>query len=513
MFDAMHPLGLSELEVLIRARYPLIYVVSWEEHRVLREVTSIGVKLTKKVWEWTGTRGLARYRAQVNPGRIEGVKGTKDPVVALRTVLEETEPSIFVFKDLHQHFKDAAVKRALRDLAEWLPQTLMTLVILSPTLDVPNELSKDLTVVDYPLPSREELTELLESIIRDVADNPAFQFDSTREGRDRLIDSALGLTLKEAENVFAKTLILRSKLTADQVDVVNSEKKQLIRKSGLLEYLEPSDQLDAIGGLENLKEWLRKRRRGFTAQARQYGLPLPKGVLFVGVQGCGKSLCAKAVANEWRMPLLRMDAGMVFGRFVGESESNMRQTIKLAEGVAPAILWVDEIDKGFSGLMDGSGDSGTTRRVFGSFITWMQEKTGAVFVIATANAVENLPAELLRKGRFDEIFFVDLPGEAERRDILKIHMARRKRTLTDAQLNALAVATEGFSGAELEQVIVAGMFQAFEENAEVSGDHLMRAVEETFPLSKTMREQIEARRKWAVGRARPASADRPPVLQ
>jgi SpoVK/Ycf46/Vps4 family AAA+-type ATPase len=477
----------------------------------MSEIASIALKLNKKAFEWTVTRGLSRHRAQVNPGRVEGIRGTKDPVVALKTVLEEGDPSIFVFKDMHAHLREAAVKRAVRDLVEWLPQTLTTVVLLSPKLEMPPELEKDATVLDFPLPGRADLDRLFGQVARDVADNPAFKLDQTADGRERVVEAALGLTLQEAENVFAKTLVTTGRLTAGELGVVHSEKKQIIRKSGLLDYIETSEELDNVGGLANLKEWLRKRREAFGERARRFGLPAPKGALFVGVQGCGKSLCAKAVSNLWGLPLLRLDAGAVFSQYVGQSESNMRQAIRLAESIAPVILWIDEIDKGFAGLASGGsgGDSGTTMRVFGSFITWMQEKTSPVFAIATANNVESLPAELLRKGRFDEIFFVDLPDAAERADILRIHLRRRKMELKPETLARLAAQSEGFSGAELEQAIVSAMFDAFESRAELSSELIAKAIAETFPLSRTMREQIAQRRAWAEGRARPASAKAP----
>jgi SpoVK/Ycf46/Vps4 family AAA+-type ATPase len=500
----------SELETLIRARYSLLYVLSWEEQRVMGEVASIAVKLNKKAFEWTVTRGLARYRSQVNPGRVEGVRGSKDPVVALKTVLEEGEPSIFVFKDLHAHLREAPVRRALRDLAEWLPHTLATVVLLSPKLEMPPELEKDVTVIDYPLPAREDLSRLFETVARDVADNPAFSVEPSLEGRERIVEAALGLTLQEAENVFAKTLVTTGRLTARELSVVHSEKKQIIRKSGLLDYIETGAEIDDVGGLDNLKAWLRKRREAFGERARRFGLPAPRGALFVGVQGCGKSLCAKAVSNLWSLPLLRLDAGAVFSQYVGQSESNMRRAIKLAESIAPVILWIDEIDKGFAGLTTNSGgDSGTTMRVFGSFITWMQEKTAPVFAIATANNVEALPAELLRKGRFDEIFFVDLPDERERGEIVRIHLRQRKLEVTPEEAKRLASESEGFSGAELEQAVVAAMFDAFETRSPVTVEMVSKAIHETFPLSRTMREQIAHRRAWAEGRARMASAKLP----
>lgn len=501
----MPPTPTSELDTLVRARYPLIYVLSSEEERVMDEVGDIALRLGKKVFDWSITNGLVRWRRQINPLKQEGIRGSKDPFVALRAIFEEAEPSIFVFRDLHLHMKEAPIKRALRDLASWLPTQRMTLVILAPTLQISPELEKDITVVDYPLPDRDDLRRTLDQIYADLEGNEAFTLEREAERREQILEAAIGLTVKEAENVFAKTLIRTGRLTADEVPHIYAEKKQIIRKSGLLDYIETSERLENVGGLDTLKDWLQKRRDAFTERARMAGLPPPKGVLFVGVQGCGKSLCAKAVGNHWRLPLLRLDTGAIFSMYVGESENNLRRVIKLAESISPVILWVDEIDKGFAGMDGNVSDSGTTARVFGTFLTWMQEKTSSVFVIATANRVENLPAELLRKGRFDEIFFVDLPGPGEREAIFRIHLLRRNHAPEGFDLDALVAASDQFSGAEIEQAIVSGMFDAFEHQQPLSTGHIQAALRETYPLSLTMAEQIAARRQWARGRTRPAT--------
>jgi SpoVK/Ycf46/Vps4 family AAA+-type ATPase len=447
-----------------------------------------------------------RWRRQINSAKADGLRGTKDPLVALRTVMEEAEPSIYVFKDLHLHMKEASIKRALRDLAAYLPSTLTTVIIMAPALQMSPELEKDVTVVDFPLPRREELRQALDDIQNELEGNQAFTLDRTEEGKEQILEAAVGLTLKEAENVFAKTLVLTSRLTPNEVPLIYTEKKQIIRKSGLLDYIDTSETLDSVGGLDTLKGWLRQRRDAFGERARAFGLPAPRGVLFVGVQGCGKSLCAKAVSNQWRLPLLRMDTGAIFSMYVGESEGNLRRVIQLAESISPVILWVDEIDKGFAGMGgSGSGDAGTTARVFGSFITWMQEKTSSVFVIATANNVEHLPAELLRKGRFDEIFFVDLPTDAERAEIFRIHLARRRCDPAAFDIGALVAASDTFSGAEIEQAVVSGLYTAFEAHTQLTFAHVLAALRETFPLARTMSEQIATRRTWANGRTRPAS--------
>ncbi len=496
----------AELETLIRARYPLLSVVSWEEERVLRALDRIGVRAGKTVLQWTINSGLARYRPGVL-GAIEGKKGTKDPLVALREIeTMKAEPTIFALKDFHRFMNEAPVVRALRDLAHLLRDTYSTTVILGPVLKVPPELEKDLTVVDFPLPGREELAELLDEIARESQANPHLQIDGSEEARRQLIDAAIGLTLNEAENVLAKILLRRGRLGAAEAPEVYQEKRQIVRKSGLLEYIDTEETMETVGGLGQLKEWLRKRRRAFHPAARRFGLPVPKGVFFLGVQGCGKSLCAKAVARYWRMPLLRLDMGALFGSLVGASEENVRRAVRLAESLAPAILWIDEIDKGFSGLeSSGLSDAGTTARVFGTLITWLQEKTAPVFVIATANNVQRLPPELLRQGRFDEIFFVDLPSAAERADIFRIHLAKRRRDPRRMDLAELVQASDGYSGAEIEQAVISALYDAFDQNRDIDTPLLRDALAKTLPLSRVMAEEIEARRRWAQGRTRPAS--------
>jgi len=439
----------EEIEVLIKARYPLLYIVSWEESRVLDELDQIAGRLGKRVYEWSVTHGITRYRSAVDR-KPEGRKGTKDPILALKEVLEFNEPSIFAFKDFHAYMKETQIVRGLRDVVQALRNSYSTVAVVSPVVEIPPELEKEVTLIDFPLPAREDLLALLQQIKSELAANPSYQMDVSPGAEEKLIEAAVGLTLHEAENVFAKTLVMTQRLTENEAPLIYSEKKQIIRKSGLLEYVDGVETIEGVGGLQRLKAWLAKRRLAFSREARQFGLPVPKGVLFLGVQGCGKSLCAKAVSTLWRLPLLRLDMGRVFSSYVGTSEENVRRAIRIGESVAPAVLWIDEIDKGLSGAQSSSfSDSGTMARVFGTILTWLQEKQAPVFVIATANNVEILPPELLRKGRFDEIFFVDLPNEAERTEIFAIHLAKRKRPPKAFDLDQLSRASQGFSGAEI----------------------------------------------------------------
>jgi len=368
---------------------------------------------------------------------------------------------------------------------------------------VPVELEKEVVVLDFPLPTAAELDEVLTQQLVQIK-----QTRLDRSVREKLIAAAQGLTRDEAEKVFRKALVRSGRLTEAEVAVVAAEKKQLIRRNGILEYIEEEATLEQVGGLEELKRWLRQRSQAFTERARQYGLPQPKGMLILGVPGCGKSLIAKTTSRLWELPLLRLDMGRIYdGSTVGRSEANLRSALKTAESIAPVILFIDELDKAFAGSA-GSADSdgGTSSRIFGSFLTWMQDKTSPVFVMATANRVDKLPGEFLRKGRFDEIFFVDLPNLEERREIFRIHLARRRPEIDRFDLDQLAKVSEGFSGAEIEQAVIAAMYDAFAQDREFTQLDIIAAVKATLPLSRTMTEQVTALRDWAKHRARPAAA-------
>ena len=496
---------IRQLDVLIRARYPILYLVTWEEDRAMRMLLKIAKTQNKNIAVWTTTDGMRTIEV------ANGLKDMRDkgrkPLEALNAVLQDAQPCIYVLKDFHPSLKDHVVVRQLRDLCHSLKRSYKTVVLLSPVLELPFDLQKSVAVVDMPVPGREVMEGMLEDILRDVTEGGQAKVNLSGEDRERLVTAVLGLTLDEAERVFAQALVRDAKLDASDIDAVLSEKKQIIRKSGLLEYYSPDEGMADIGGLDILKDWVRKRGRAFSKEARRYGLPRPKGMLLLGVQGCGKSLTAKAVARLWNLPLLRFDISRIFDRFIGSSEVNMRQALQTAASIAPAILWVDEIEKAFSGTeSSGVTDAGTTSRVFGTFVTWLQETPSMVFTIATANSIKSLPPELLRKGRFDEIFFVDLPAQPERQDIFAIHLRKRKREPKKFNLPHLARQSAGFSGAEIEQVIIAALYDAFDEGREVAMPDLVRAISETVPLSRTMREEIAALREWAGDRTRPASS-------
>jgi AAA+ superfamily predicted ATPase len=497
---------MREIDILIRARYSLLYVVSWEERRVSAALKEIVVGQDKQFYTWSETLGLRTGTKQITSGGADS--RTKDPLSVLDTIRTSAEPAVYVLKDFHvflspQYPHASAVVRKLRDLAEALQTAYTTVILLSPVLQLPDELQKEITVIDYELPALRDLDGLLTRAADSVRGQQGMNVDLTAEQRERILKAALGLTLSEAENVFAKCLVEKGGF---DVGLIVAEKQQLIRKSGILEYFESKEQVNDIGGLEILKRWLNSRSPAFTEKAQRFGLPSPRGVLLLGVQGCGKSLTAKAVAQLWRLPLLRLDVGRIFAGLVGSSEQNMRRAIQMAETVSPCVLWIDEIEKGLAGVQSsGLADAGVTARIFATLNTWMQEKTKPVFVVATANEISQLPPELLRKGRFDEIFFVDLPAESERKEVFEIHLRKRNRDPKSFDVDRLAKESEGFSGAEIEQTVISALYVAFEEERDITTEDVLAAVKEAVPLSRMMREDIGLVRRWAKGRARPAS--------
>ena len=510
---------------LLKARNPLLLIESYEEDRVVEEITAVAsdpnlVRTPRQIRVWSATTGLAA------PGET-GPAGTRSPQSALEEALRATEPTVFVFKDMHHYLgidhrpADPVLLRLLRDAASTFQRSAqpICLVLLSPSLSLPEDVEKDVTIVDFPIPDSAQLRAVLDGIIEANKGRARIAIDCSEDDLEKLTKAALGLTLHEAENAFARAMVEGGTLSPDDVAVVAEQKAQTIRKSGILEFVASTGSVDDIGGLENLKRWLAKRDGSWLDSAAAWGLPSPKGVLVTGVPGCGKSLTAKCTASMWGLPLLRMDVGRVFAGLVGSSEQNMRAALRTAEAVAPAVLWIDEIEKGFAGMGGPSGDSGTSQRVFGTFLTWLQEKTKPVFVFATANNIDRLPPEFLRKGRFDEIFFVDLPTDRERVPIWRLHLTKRlapvpngdggaggKLTVDDALLADLAGRSEGYSGAEIEQAVIAALFDAFAERRPLEQADLIRAIETMVPLSVTQAEQVRALREWADVRAVAATA-------
>jgi SpoVK/Ycf46/Vps4 family AAA+-type ATPase len=507
------------ITTLFKARFSLLYISTWEEDRAMDTLKRVAadeakIKTVRKVFVWSVTNGLQE-------GTAPGAEDSKAPLRALETVEQYPEPALFIFKDFHIYFgaynrpPDPQVIRKVRDLAAKLKQSPKpkNIVFLCPCLVLPNDLQKDVTVVDFDLPGFEEIKSLLEEMIAVNTQRGKITAQLQPEELDRLAKAALGLTLEEAENAFARAMVEDGKVCPEDVAVILEEKQQIIKKTQILEFIESNLKMEDVGGLENLKRWLQKRNNSWLEAAQKYCLPAPKGVLLTGVPGCGKSLIAKSISSLWQLPLLRLDIGRIFSGLVGSSEENVRQAIRTAEAIAPAVLWVDEIEKGFSGT-SSSGDSGTSARVFATFLTWMQEKTKPVFVIATANNIHLLPPELLRKGRFDEIFFVDLPTRRERRDIFAVHLKKRLKDpsvvgdfqINDDTLAPLVDKTEGFVGSEIEQAVIAGLFEAFSENRSIKLADFEKAINTTVSLSVTQAEQIRALREWANTRAVSATA-------
>ena len=488
----------DQLDLLIRARTPILWIRSLEEERVQRLMEQAARRLgDRSLLSWDFIAGLSGA-----PNR-EG-EAARNPLAALACLdsLPADQGAILLLRDFHRYCEDAGICRRLRNLACALRQVPRTVVITAPAWQLPPELEDCVTLLELPLPDAGEIGQLLGAIAQASGD------PLEASVLDQLTTACHGLSEQRVRQLAARALARRGRLSEEDLAEVLEEKRQAIAKTELLEYC-PSEATPAdIGGLEALKHWLEQRRMAFTEEARRYGLPLPRGVLLVGPQGTGKSLTAKAIAHSWAMPLLRLDVGRLFAGLVGASEARTREMILRAEAMAPCVLWIDEIDKGFGlgvgGGGDGRSDGGTSQRVLASLLTWMAEKRSAVFVVATANGVENLPPELLRKGRFDEIFLLDLPDATERRAILDLQL-RRRRPDHRITLEVVVDRTAGFSGAELEQVVIEAMHQAFGEGREFTEADLISAAAQLVPLSRTAREQLEALQQWASGgRARPA---------
>ena len=500
------------LSDLLRARFAYIYITTWEEERAADTIRYLAhdeslIRTQRKVYDWSQCAGFVAEDGT-------SVHNTKKPQDAIRFIRKCEDDAIFILRDFHVYFgvdhrpADFELIRSLRDALPDIKysECMKNVIFISPRLVIPADMEKELSVFDFPLPGEEELAQSLSDML---GDNTSLPVKLDADGRAGLVRAALGLTVQEAENAFARAIISRGCLDEQSRKVIFEEKNQVIKKTGILEFIRSDLDIADIGGLENLKKWLMKRNNSWSDEAKKYHIPSPKGVLITGVPGCGKSLTAKAMSAMWGLPLLKMDFGKIFSGIVGSSEENMRRALSTAEAVAPSILWVDEIEKGLGSVSGQSGDSGTSQRVFGTFLTWMQEKEAPVFVVATANNIAGLPPELLRKGRFDEIFFVDLPTRSERREIFRVHLNKRiddsevgrDLTVDDALLDALAELTEGFVGAEIEQAVVTALYEAFFAKRPLQRGDLEYAIRSTVPLSVTQAEQIFSLRQWANVRA------------
>ncbi|MBI3097679.1 MAG: AAA family ATPase [Planctomycetes bacterium] len=493
--SAEHDLGLC-----LRSRVTLLVAVSVDEDRVLSLLRTVCKRLNYSLFTWDHADFL-----QQAGGKPSAPPPAKDALSALEMIDKMAGPAVFVLRDFHQCWENQPrVVRKLRNLAERLKYTKKTIVVTMPCMKLPEELKDAAVIFDLAPPDTAQLDDLLSGLLS----GPGVKIHLSADARKRLIRSALGLSTNQAQRVFAKAIVSEGVLDERDIDLIALEKKQIIRESGALEFFIPRETVTDVGGLGALKDWLHLRERAFSEEAEAYGLPPPKGIALIGIPGSGKSLSARMIAGLWRLPLLRLDVGALFGQFVGQSEENTRRALRLAETVSPCVLWIDEIEKALS---VGQGDGGTSMRVLATVLSWMQEKRKPVFIVATANRIELIPPELLRRGRFDEIFFLDLPTAEERRAIFEVHLRKRGRKPGAFDLDALSAASDGYVGAEIEQAVIDAMYVAFNDRSqpgrEIVNPDIRSALSRLVPLSRSQREVINALRQWLVeGRAQSASA-------
>jgi len=486
----------DELNLFLKARYPIIYINTIEEDRVEYVIRkNIKTNLKRSIYSWDFVDGYTN-----NPNN-QGF-GKRNPLQALELVekLNPETPAVFLLKDFNRFLNDLAISRKLRNLSRILKLQPKTIIIIGSELTIPKELQDLITVLQFQLPTEEEIVKELERLTQSL------QIDVDIKLFENLTRSCQGLSLERIRRVLSKIIATYKTINENSISILLSEKKQIISQTEILEYWSVNEKFDGLGGLKNLKEWLKKRQTAFSSQAINYGLPTPRGLLLIGIQGTGKSLTAKAIAYDWKLPLLKLDVGKLFGGIVGESESRLRQMISVSEAISPCILWIDEIDKAFSNS-ESKGDSGTSNRVLGTFITWLSEKTKPVFVIATANSIDFLPLEIIRKGRFDEVFFLDLPQKSEREEIFQIHLKHfRPNTWENFNSSELAQLTDYFSGAEIRQTIIEAMYQAFYEKREFTTNDISNAIKELIPLARIENAQMLKLKNWATsGKIRLAS--------
>jgi len=498
----------QELINLIKANTKIIQIISYETLLIEANLVGAAKELERDLYLWNRVEGIKKWDMEKSAFSVTDGEA-RQPNRPFEFFCEH-ENIIFWLEDFHPNLTDnqpESIKR-LRNVAKGGNEQKKTMVLSQPFRLLPKELEKEVHIMELPYPSFEDLEVIFEDNVCKTYNIPV-----TGEPDHDLIEAALGLTIMEAEKAFSLAYIENGNLTSAEVPFVIREKENVIKKSGYLEYFHPTEKMSDVGGLDTLKEWLNKRGRAFDKGAADFGLVYPRGILLLGIPGTGKSLIAKAIGNLWHFPLLRLDMGKIFGGIVGESEKNIRGALNIAEAIAPSILWIDEIEKAMSGAASsGRSDGGTTSRVLGTFLTWMQEKTKPVFVVATANDISQLPPELLRKGRIDEIFFVDLPTQNEREKIINIHLQKKKRDPNDYAIKKLAEKSKGFSGAELEEVVKEALFQAYDAGRQLRDDDMLGAISKTFPLARTMCEPINDMRQWAKSRAVAASKEAPEAL-
>lgn len=477
---------LSMLQGAIAGRSPIVYVYSPEEERIVRAIKSIAEPLNRPVTTWSCVTGLDGYGDE-----------TQDPVVAIKTFIKDNIQGMVVLKDLAPFLDDFKVVRAIREAYnDGRKNKNRTVFLVCADNIVPEAIKKEIHFLDIPTPDENEIAQ----IIDEAKQNPEFNIpdDAVRE----VMLALKGLTENEIDYVLHRSCKSAGADKDQILDEIFAEKKNVVKKSGFLEFSPPRWKIENLGGLDNLKQWLIKRQDMFTREALEAGVPVPKGLLMMGVSGCGKSLAAKTISSLWNIPMFRLDMNLVFSGMYGTPEEAFHRALKTIESVAPAVLWIDEIEDALG--LDESGQR-IASHIFSSFLTWMQEKPPLIFIAATANKIQALPAEVLRKGRFDEVFFCDLPSKEEREDIIKIHLRRNDANLDDFDFKMLQIMTEGWNGAEIEQAVIAARTEAFYENRPFAQRDLEAVIGRIVPLSDTMENQIKAIRSWAFSRATPAS--------
>jgi ATP-dependent 26S proteasome regulatory subunit len=506
------PSPMDRLKILINSSTPIVVMETVEEMRALGLVRGACSDLSLALFEWTIADGLVRSDgavavAQAALGNASvsrtSMYNTLDPVQALANLEAMTLEAVFVLKDFHRHMDNPAVVRRLRDVGQKFSANRRTLILTAPAIEMPPELVSLVEFLDLPLPDRDRLREIIRETYTHMAGTHPLKLQLDASGVDAMAANLRGLTEEAAERAISQTVVGRLALSPDCITDVLEAKKALLKRSEMLEFVDATETMSSVGGLDNLKRWLEQRRGAWDDDAQKFGLDPPKGVILLGTQGCGKSLCARAVAGEWQLPLVKFDTAAVYDKFIGETEKRIQKVFRVAEGLAPCVLWIDELEKVFagSGPDSASADAGVSSRLLASFLSWMQDRKPAVFVAATCNNVTVLPPELIRKGRFDELFFVDLPSAPERKQIFAIQLTKRKRSPNDYDLAWVAEAAKGFSGAEIESAVQTALYAAFARKQELSNEDLLSALASTVPLSITRAEEIAELRAWAENRA------------
>ncbi|MFB3893528.1 MAG: AAA family ATPase [Phycisphaerae bacterium] len=494
----------EDLKLLIRTRHVIVTIQTLEEEFASHAISEAGREMGRVVMEWTVSDGLRR----IVPASGSAMGGTQPLAGALRYIRDNPEPNVYVLKDSIRFCTDPAVERLFRDAAQTDCRDTRTLFLIDAGGELPASLQLVAVPYDLALPDEHEILDVVKQTAKQLTRYGELVVEMNRDDMAKFLSNLRGLTRQEISQVVADAVLGAGKISAADIARAIEAKRQWLRQTGVLDYIPPPESAPEVGGMDNLRRWLSRRAGAWTAQARDFGLESPRGILMLGVQGCGKSLMARYVAAFWRMPLLRMDVGALYDKYVGETERHLRTAFKVAAAMAPCVLWIDEVEKAFASAGTGAegakSDGGLSQRMFGMLLTWMQDRPDPVFIVATANDVTALPPELMRKGRFDEIFFVDLPDAGARKMIFSLHLARRKRDPGRFDLDALAAASAGFSGSEIEQAVVAAMYAAFAAKRDITADDILKELRATRPLSVVMAEKVEELRAWARGRCVPA---------